>query len=87
MRRNKNNIEFAKPRQKTVGSNWKTQVGYYLMLLPPALWIVLTSYIPMAGIYMAFIDYKPAKGILGSKFVGLKYFKEFLGGYDFVRVF
>lgn len=87
MKRSKQDTKLAKPRQKTVGSNWKTQLGYYLMLLPPALWIVLTSYIPMVGIYMAFIDYKPAKGILGSEFVGLKYFREFFGGYDFARVF
>lgn len=87
MKRNKQDTKMAKPRQKTVGSNWKTQLGYYLMLLPPALWIVLFSYIPMVGIYMAFIDYKPAKGIWGSEFVGLKHFREFFNSYDFARVF
>lgn len=87
MSRIRKRTELAKPRQKTVGSNWKTQAGYYLMFAPPALWIILASYIPMLGVYMAFIDYKPAKGILGSKFVGLKYFQEFFTSYDFARVF
>ena len=36
---------------------WKTQLGYYAMFLVPALWMLLFSYLPMAGIYLAFIDY------------------------------
>ena len=30
---------------------WKTQLGYYAMFLVPALWMLLFSYLPMAGIY------------------------------------
>ena len=50
----------------------------YLMLLPVVLYYVIFHY---AGIYysvIAFLDYKPMKGISGSRFVGLKYFEEFL---------
>jgi putative aldouronate transport system permease protein len=39
----------------------------------------------MAGIYMAFTDYKYSEGILGSAFVGLKWFAVFLQG-DLSRV-
>ena len=76
-----------KIKQKTVSGNWKTQLGYYLMFIPPAVLVFIFSYIPMAGIYMAFTDYKPAKGIWGSEFVGLKHFIQFFTSQDFVRIF
>ena len=65
---------------------WKTQLGYYAMFLVPALWMLLFSYLPMAGIYLAFIDYKPAKGVFGSAFVGLKFFKRFFSSIDCRRI-
>lgn len=37
--------------------------------------LLVFSFVPMFGILMAFQDYVPAKGISGSKFVGLKHFK------------
>lgn len=67
--------------------NWKTQFGYYLMFILPALLILVFNYIPMAGIYMGFTDYKPIKGIFGSEFVGLKHFIRFFNGKDFRIVF
>ena len=76
-----------KIKQRKVGSNWKTQLGYYLMIALPVMCIILLNYVPMFGVYLGFIDYKPAKGIWGSKFVGLAYFKQFFTSYDFVRVF
>ena len=65
---------------------WKTQLGYYAMFLVPALWMLLFSYLPMAGIYLAFIDYKPVKGVFGSAFVGLKFFKRFFSSIDCRRI-
>lgn len=47
----------------------------HLLLLPPLLVLVLYNYIPMGGVVMAFQNYKPAKGILGSKWVGLMNFR------------
>ena len=76
----------APARQRTIGGNWKTQLGYYAMLLLPAAWIFLTNYIPMLGIYLGFIDYKPAKGFLGSDWVGLKHLISFFSGPDLPRV-
>lgn len=51
-----------------------TQTMYHLMMLPGMLFVAVFSYIPMTGIIMAFQDYVPAKGILGSEFVGLEHF-------------
>ncbi len=32
-----------KKEQRNVGSNWKTQLGYYLMIAVPVLWIILVN--------------------------------------------
>lgn len=87
MRSGKKIKEPKKRHQRAVSGNWKTQMGYYLMFIGPALWMFLFSYVPMFGIYMAFIDYKPAKGIFGSKFIGFTHFKQFFSSVDFERVF
>ncbi|MCI9558813.1 sugar ABC transporter permease [Clostridiaceae bacterium] len=44
------------------------------MMLPGMVFVIVFCFVPMAGIIMAFQDYVPAKGILGSKFVGLEHF-------------
>ncbi|MCL2320270.1 MAG: ABC transporter permease subunit [Treponema sp.] len=58
----------------------------YLMMLLPILWYVIFIYAPMYGIQIAFRDYMPSKGFLGSTFVGLKHFRRFFNSYYFVRV-
>ena len=58
----------------------------YLFFLGPALVLTLIfRYGPMGGILIAFQKYNPIKGILGSKWVGFKYFKQFLSSPDFLR--
>jgi putative aldouronate transport system permease protein len=51
------------------------ELPFHLMLLPAVIIVILMNYVPMFGIVMAFQKYIPAKGILGSKFVGLDNFK------------
>jgi putative aldouronate transport system permease protein len=58
----------------------------YLMILPVIIYYILFHYKPMYGLIIAFMDYKPRKGILGSEWVGLKHFKDFFGGYYFWRL-
>ncbi len=55
---------------------WRYRV-LELMCLPAVVFFFLFSYMPMPGIYVAFVKYNYRKGIFGSKFVGLKNF-EFL---------
>lgn len=51
---------------------------YLLILLFPGLiYFVIFKYVPMYGIIIAFKDYDFMRGIGGSAWVGLKYFKEF----------
>lgn len=49
----------------------------YAMTLPGIVFFIIFSYVPMAGIVIAFQNFNYTEGITGSKFVGLKNF-EFL---------
>ena len=49
------------------------------------IYVFIFSYIPMFGLIMSFQDYSLTKGIFGSKWVGLKNFKDFFGGMYFGR--
>ena len=52
-----------------------SQFMYHVMMAPGMLFLLIFCFVPMFGIIMAFQDYVPAKGIMGSAFVGLKHFK------------
>lgn len=58
----------------------------YLMMLPIIAYYLIFKFGPMFGLSIAFMDYKPAKGFLGSNWVGLKHFKNFFGNYYFGRL-
>lgn len=64
-------------------SKLKKYYQLYLLLLPAAVLLICFAYLPMFGIIIAFLDYSPALGILGSKFVGLKNFIQFFNSYQF----
>ena len=69
-------------RQKNRAAVWKKMKRYkwlYLILLPMIVHTVVFRYSTQYGILMAFKDYRFSKGILGSPWVGLKYFKMYLG--------
>lgn len=54
----------------------------YLMFLPILIYYVIFHYLPMFGIVIAFMKYKPAKGFVGSDWVGMaNYVKFFTGPY------
>ena len=58
----------------------------YLLLLLPVAYIIVFSYIPMAGAQIAFRDYAVSKGIWGSDWVGFDNFKRFFNSYLFWRL-
>lgn len=59
---------------------------YLLFTLPPLILLIIFKYIPIGGILIAFEDYNPMAGILGSDLVGLKHFQRFLESPDFVNL-
>jgi len=58
----------------------------YLLALPGLIFIFVFNYLPMLGVYVAFLDFNPIKGITGSEFVGLQNFEFFFSGLDWPRV-
>ncbi len=57
--------------------------SFYLMLLLPVALVFVYSYIPMAGIVISFMDYKPALGFAGSRFIGLEHFRTLFNNPQF----
>ena len=64
----------------------KKNKGLYIILIPVLLWFVIFAYLPMFGLVMAFENYTPKGGFLGSQFVGLKHFIDFFGSVYFGRL-
>ncbi|MFZ8764544.1 ABC transporter permease [Enterococcus diestrammenae] len=62
-------------KKRNVWKAIKEQKLLILMVVPLVIWLIVFCYVPLGGWIMAFQDYKPASGILGSAFVGLKHFK------------
>lgn len=60
---------------------------YVFFMLPPLILLIIFKYLPIGGILIAFQDYNPIQGILGSEWVGLKHFARFLSSPDFMQIF
>ena len=80
-----NNI-VKKKRQSDLLYDLKHNRFLLFMLLPGVIFFIVFAYLPMIGIVIAFQDFSAAKGILGSKFVGMENFRFFLGSNDSFRV-
>lgn len=63
-----------KEKLKKLKAQWPLQV----LVWPAILLMIVFSFIPMVGLVIAFQEYRPLYGILGSDFVGLANFKAFL---------
>lgn len=57
----------------------RAHAGFYVLLFPSLLLLIIFSYTPMYGVIIAFKNFKPIKGILGSDWVGLYQFRRFFG--------
>ncbi len=58
----------------------------YLMAVPTIIYLIVYCYAPMAGLYIAFTDYKITGGIFDGKWVGFDWFIRFFQGPYFVRL-
>lgn len=56
-----------------------------MLTIPGILCLIIFNYIPMAGIVIAFKNYKPLKGIFASEWVGFENFRFFFESADAVR--
>lgn len=58
-------------------------IPLYILLLPSAILLFCFAYLPLGGIIMAFEDFNPRQGIMGSQFVGFKHFIQYFNSYQF----
>jgi putative aldouronate transport system permease protein len=66
--------------------DWSRNKYIYMMLLPVVIYYVVFLYFPMYGLQIAFKDFSPVKGVLGSDWIGFKHFVSFYESYYFWRL-
>lgn len=59
----------------------------YLFILPTLAYLFIFNYMPMYGIQIAFRDFSASKGVMGSPWVGLKWFNAFVDNPRFWKYF
>ena len=64
-------------KQVTLWERIKKQKLLLLMTVPGLVLTFIFKYIPMYGVLIAFKDYNPLKGILGSEWIGFEEFTRF----------
>ncbi|WP_029470836.1 ABC transporter permease [Blautia producta] len=77
---------MAKERKSEFCRMLKKHRMFYLFLLPAVVMVFLFSYMPFWGILIAFKDFKMARGIMGSEWVGLEHFRKLFADPNFYRV-
>ncbi|NOU82907.1 ABC transporter permease subunit [Paenibacillus sp. LMG 31459] len=58
----------------------------YLFLAPAVILTVIFKYVPMYGAIIAFKDFSPRRGIMGSAWVGFEHFQRFLSSPNFYDI-
>lgn len=76
---------FAPPK-RSAAKEFKKHWMLYIMILPGLAYFIIFKYMPMGGLIIAFQDYFPFTGILGSNFVGLKHFTRFFSEDTFLML-
>ena len=69
---------MKKKKRKQIRKRIKNDWQIYLLLLPAVLYLLLFHYLPIYGVHIAFKNFLQVKGILGSEWVGLTHFQNFL---------
>lgn len=83
---------ITKARAGTWKHAFSAHKWLYLMIIPGVVYLLIFKYLPMGGLIMAFQDFSPYNGdsmigaFVESPFVGLKIFRKFLTGPDFLLV-
>lgn len=83
-------ISVPKPQKqsgwKRFRKNFRVHKYYYLLMLPGIIALLVFRYVPMAGIVIAFKNFRIADGIFGSEWVGLKWFEMLFSNAEFTNV-
>lgn len=75
----KKSKRIEKADWKDIGRRLTHSWQLYILMVPALIWLVLFAYYPMYGLLIAFKDFKPRMGIVGSPWADplLKHFKTF----------
>lgn len=65
---------FPEKHFKWLAESWQL----YVLILPAIIYVFLMNYMPLAGVQIAFKNYRTSAGIWGSSWVGFKYFQQFI---------
>ena len=76
----KNNVKI-----KHSPKAYRESISMGLLALPGVIYLIIFNYLPLSGLAIAFKDFKPLKGIWGSKWVGFRNFEFFFTSQDAVR--
>jgi putative aldouronate transport system permease protein len=74
------------PLLKALKRDMQLHFWKYVLILPILVYLALFCYKPMYGLVIAFKNYKPARGIWGSKWVGFTWFETFFKDPYFFRL-
>ena len=75
--RKKVSDEYNIGRIQTIKKDFKINKSLYLLFLPVLIYYLIFHYGPMYGTIIAFKDFSPSKGFIGSAWVGFKHFERF----------
>ena len=67
---------------KLMRSMWRQRWLYFLMA-PTIIYFLIFKYIPLWNAQIAFKDFKPLLGVMGSPWVGFKHFESFINSFYF----
>lgn len=74
------------PLGKRLQRDFQMHKWKYVLIVPILVYLALFCYKPMYGLIIAFKNYKPARGIWGSPWVGLMWFETFFKDPYFFRL-
>ena len=75
----------GKKKKKSLKLRLKKNWPFLVMLSIPLIFLLIFSYGPMYGILIAFKDYSPGLGILGSEWNNFEHFKRMFSDFTFIR--
>lgn len=71
--------------KKLMRSMWRQRWLYFLMM-PTIIYFLIFKYIPLWNAQIAFKDFKPLLGVMGSPWVGFKHFESFINSFYFTNL-
>ncbi len=75
--------EKRQPFSKQIKKDMKKNYVFLLMLILPVAYMIIFHYVPIYGVQIAFREFRAVDGILGSEWIGLKYFERFFNSPNF----